>query len=170
MKVKMKSAVSLVDINGKKNIPFICFHLTASWDFGNSQMKHNMIYSVCLQGMVLSALPWGPEPHVLSVWVCRQEQLLPADQPGLLHQPWPPHILPLHWTLHRHGENFYMWFYHNDRTARNRQCFALQKVHFQLVWLWNTQGFTDFILSYTQNIFCGSTWGSIYTSTVFFRL
>lgn len=61
---------------------------------------------VLLQGVVLPAVPRGVEPHVLSVRVRRQKQLLSADQPRLLHQPRPPHVLPLHRTLHRHGEIF----------------------------------------------------------------
>lgn len=55
--------------------------------------------------MVLPAVPRGAQPHVLPLRVCRQEQLLPADQPCLLHQPRPPHLLPLHRPLHRHGES-----------------------------------------------------------------
>lgn len=62
------------------------------------------------QGMVLPAVPWGAQPHVLSLRVRRQKQLLSADQPGLLHQPRPPHVLPLHRPLHRHGERrFFVW-------------------------------------------------------------
>lgn len=60
-----------------------------------------------LQGMVLPAVPWGAQPHVLSLWVRRQKQLLSADQPGLFHQPRPPHVLPLHRPLHRHGERHF---------------------------------------------------------------
>lgn len=56
------------------------------------------------QGMVLPAVPRGAQPHVLSLRVRRQKQLLSADQPGILHQPRPPHVLPLHRPLHRHGE------------------------------------------------------------------
>lgn len=56
------------------------------------------------QGVVLPPVARGAEPHVLPLRVCGQEQLLPADQPGLLHQPRPPHLLPLHRPLHRHGE------------------------------------------------------------------
>lgn len=56
------------------------------------------------QRMVLPAVPRGAQPHVLSLRVRRQKQLLFADQSGLLHQPRPPHVLPLHRPLHRHGE------------------------------------------------------------------
>lgn len=45
------------------------------------------------QGMVFLALSWGAEPHVLFVWVRWQGQLLSADQPCVLHQPWPPQVL-----------------------------------------------------------------------------
>lgn len=39
------------------------------------------------QGVVLPPVPRGAQPHVLPLRVRWQEQLLPADQPCLLHQP-----------------------------------------------------------------------------------
>lgn len=54
--------------------------------------------------MVFLALPRSPEPHVLLVRVCGQEQLLPADQSRVHHQPGPSLLLLLHRPLHRHGE------------------------------------------------------------------
>lgn len=59
------------------------------------------------QGVVLPAVPWSPESHVLPVWVCWQEQLLSADQPSILHKPRPPHVLSLHRSLHRYGELYW---------------------------------------------------------------
>ena len=56
------------------------------------------------QGMVFLAVSWGAEPNVLFVRVRWQGQLLSADQPGLLHQPWSPEVLQVHRTLHCHGK------------------------------------------------------------------
>lgn len=71
-------------------LSFILFYLFISW-------------WLVLQGMVLLTVPWSAEPHVLSVWVRWQEQLLSADQPGLGHQPGPPLLLLLHRSLHSNG-------------------------------------------------------------------
>lgn len=57
------------------------------------------------QGMVLPPVPRGAQPHVLPLRVRWQKQLLPADQPCLLHQPRPPHLFPLHRPLHCHGKS-----------------------------------------------------------------
>ena len=55
------------------------------------------------QGMVLLALPRGPQPHVLPLRVRQQEQLQSSDQPRLLRQPRPPALFQVHRALHRHG-------------------------------------------------------------------
>lgn len=57
-----------------------------------------------LQRMVLPVVPRGAEPHVLSVRVCRQKQLLLADQPCICHQPRPPLLLLLHRPLYCNGK------------------------------------------------------------------
>lgn len=64
---------------------------------------------VC-QGVVFPPFSWSPEPHVLSIWVCRQEQLLSADKSCLHHQPRPPVLLLLHWPLYRNGKCLHAHF------------------------------------------------------------
>lgn len=55
------------------------------------------------QGVVLLVVAWGAEPHVLSVWVRWEEQLLPADQPSFCNQPRPPLIFLLHRQIYCNG-------------------------------------------------------------------
>ena len=64
---------------------------------------HTLIH-LALQRVVLLVVPWGAEPHVLSVWVRWEEQLLSADQPCVGHQPRPPVLLLLHRPLHCDGK------------------------------------------------------------------
>ena len=60
--------------------------------------------SLLSQRVVFPLVPRGAQPHVLFIWIRREEQLLPADQPCLLHQPRPPHLLPLYRPIHCHGK------------------------------------------------------------------
>ena len=55
------------------------------------------------QGVVFPRVTRRAQPDVLSVPVRQQQQLRPADQPGVVSQPWPPHVLPVHWQIHRYG-------------------------------------------------------------------
>lgn len=76
--------------------------IQSCWFFSVCHSSHCCCFS---QGVVLPAVSWGPEPHVLFVWVCRQRQLLSPDQPCFLHQPWSPQVLQVHWTLHCYGNH-----------------------------------------------------------------
>lgn len=101
MTIKWREGPFLLSVASVWKIPEWFLLLPAS---GQSLGLLDDVMCPVLQGMVLPAVPWGPEPHVLPFRVRGQEQLLPTDQSGLFHQPRPPHLLPLHRTLHRHGE------------------------------------------------------------------
>jgi len=55
------------------------------------------------QGVVFPRVTRRAQPDVLSVPVRQQQQLRPADQPGVVRQPRPPHVLPVHWQIHCYG-------------------------------------------------------------------
>ena len=55
--------------------------------------------------MVLQRVTRGPQPDVLPIRVRQQQQLLSTDQPRVLSQSRPPHVFPLRWTIHRHGND-----------------------------------------------------------------
>lgn len=65
---------------------------------------HEANVNMFFQRVVFPAIPWGPKPNVLFIWVCQQEQLFPSNQPGLRSQSWPSHLLQIHWPLHCYGE------------------------------------------------------------------
>lgn len=97
----------------------------------NVSFLHLFIFG---QGVVFPPLTWGPEPHVLSVWVCRQEQLLSTDKSCVHHQPRSPVLLLLHRPLHRHGKfvssSYYFISYCTVEFCLVRKCWSIERFIF----------------------------------------